>query len=64
MKRKEIKNLAEKILKLEKIIQESNNEKVISAAKAEITRLGGRVKSLEDIFALDELIQAELEKNT
>lgn len=64
MKRKEIKQLAEKILRLEKIIQESNDKEEISAAKAEIVRLGNNVKSLEDIFALDELIQKELEKNT
>ena len=57
MKRKELKELAKKIAKQEKIIQESDDPKIQQAAQEEIMRLSGHIKSLEDMTILDEMIQ-------
>ena len=63
MKRKELKNLATKIAKLEMIIQRDEDPKQIQQAKDEIMKLSGHVDSLEDIVLMDELIQ-EILKNS
>ena len=57
MKRKELKNLAEKIVKLELTIQNSNVKEEISKAKEEIMKLSGSIDSFEDMIALDDYIQ-------
>lgn len=60
MKRKELKNLANKIAKLEQIIQRNEDPKQVQQvqqAKDEIMKLSGHVDSLEDIMLMDELIQ-------
>ena len=57
MKRKELKNLAQKIAKAEKIIQTSDNPKAIKKAEQEIMMLSGQVDSLADMTAIDELVQ-------
>ena len=57
MKRKELKNLAQKIAKAEKIIQTSDDPKVIKKAEQEIMMLSGQVDSLADMTAIDELVQ-------
>ena len=57
MKRKEQKNLANKIAKLEQIIQRNEDPKQVQQAKDEIMKLSGHVDSLEDIMLMDELIQ-------
>lgn len=57
MKRKELKNLANKIAKLEQIIQRNEDPKQVQQAKDEIMKLLGHVDSLEDIMLMDELIQ-------
>ena len=62
MKRKEIKNLAIKIAKLEQIIQTSQDPKEIQEAQNQIIDLSGRVRSLEDMVLLDDMIQEILEK--
>lgn len=56
MKRKEIKNLAQKIAKYERIIQTSNDKKVIAQAEEEIMKVSSSVHSLEDMMAIDELV--------
>ena len=63
MKQKEIKNLAQKIAKYERIIQTSNDKKQIRQAEEEIMKLSSSVSSLEDMTAIDELVIEMLEKN-
>ena len=63
MKKKELKNLAAKIAKCEKIIQTSDDKKAIHQAENEIMELSGKVTSLEDMIAIDELVMELLEKN-
>ena len=63
MKKKELKNLATKIAKCEKIIQTSSDKKEVRQAEEEIMRLSSSVDRLEDIVAIDELVMELLEKN-
>ena len=63
MKRKEQKNLAQKIAKYEYIVQTSNDKDEIKKAQDSIMELSGRVESLEDIAAIDEMVQELLEKS-
>lgn len=63
MKKKELRNLAEKIAKLEKIIQSSDNHEEISKAENDIIKVSSSVKSLEDMMAIDEIVMELLEKN-
>ena len=53
MKRKELKNLATKIAKLEQIIQRNEDPKQVHQAQDEIVKLSGHVDSLEDIMRMD-----------
>ena len=64
MKKKEIKNLAQKIAKMEQIIQSSETtlaEK--NKAEQEIMRLSSHVDSFEDMIIIDEIVQEILEKS-
>ena len=63
MKQKEIKNLAQKIAKYERIIQTSNDKKLVRQAEEEIMKLSSSVTSLDDMVAIDELVMELLEKN-
>ena len=63
MKQKEIKNLAQKIAKYERIVQTSDDKKLVHQAEEEIMRLSSSVDSLEDMVAIDELVMELLEKN-
>ena len=63
MKQKEIKNLAQKIAKYERIIQTSDDKKQVRQAEEEIMKLSSGVSSLEDMVAIDELVMEMLEKN-
>lgn len=63
MKKKELKNLAAKIAKYERIIQTSDDKKAVRQAEEEIMRLSSSVDSLEDMVAIDELVMELLEKN-
>lgn len=63
MKQKEIKNLAQKIAKYERIIQTSDDKKLVRQAEEEIMKLSSSVSSLEDMVAIDELVMELLEKN-
>lgn len=62
MKRKEFKNLAEKIAKQEYIIQTSNDNVAVQAAQEEIMRLSSRVHDFQDIDLIDEMVQDLLSK--
>ena len=57
MKKKELKNLAEKIAKQEHIIQTSDDDDAIQAAQNEIMRLTSRVRDFQDLDLIDEMIQ-------
>lgn len=64
MKKKELKNLAQKIAAAERVIQNSNDKNEIYNAEQEIMRLSGSISSITDMMALDEMIQTILEKNS
>lgn len=62
MKKKELKNLAEKIAKQEYVIQTSKDSSAKQAAQEEIMRLSSRVHDLQDIDIIDEMVQDLLKK--
>jgi glycerol-3-phosphate cytidylyltransferase-like family protein len=62
MKKKEQKALAQKIAKYELIIQTSDDKQRIRDAQDKIMDLSGRVETLDDIAAIDEMVQEILEK--
>lgn len=61
MTKRELKKLAQKIAKLEKIIQENKDEESVSQAQKKINSLSKQIKNPEDMWYLDELILEELE---
>ena len=63
MKQKEIKNIATKIAKCERIIRTSDDKKAIRQAEEEIMKLSSSVDRLEDMVVIDELVMEMLEKN-
>ena len=63
MKKKELKALAQQIAKYEKIVQTSSNKNEVRDAQMKIMNLSESVNSLEDMMALDEIIQDMLEKS-
>lgn len=62
MKKKEQKALAQKIAKYELIVQTSDDNKRVRDAQDKIIELSGKVESLDDIAAIDEMVQEILEK--
>ena len=63
MKRKEIKNLAEKIAKCEIIAQTSKDEKAIERAQNEIIKLTKCVSNWDELVEVEEIVINLLEKN-
>lgn len=63
MKKKELKNLATKIAKYERIIQTSDDKYAINQAQEKIMELSRCVDSLDDMVVIDELVMELLEKN-
>jgi len=63
MKQKEIKNLAQKIAKYERIVQTSDDKKLVRQAQEKIMELTSSVTSLDDMIAIDEAVMELLEKN-
>lgn len=57
MKKKELKNLANKIAKAELIVQANEDPKKVHMAQEQILELCGHVQSLEDITLVDEMVQ-------
>lgn len=57
MKKKEIKEIAKKIAKYETIIQNSTDEDEVINAQNAILGLSKSVHSLEDMMAIDEIVQ-------
>ena len=63
MKKKEQKALAQKIAKYELIVQTSDDKKRVREAQDKIIELSGKVETLDDIAAIDEMVQEILEKH-
>lgn len=64
MKPKELKKFAERIAKLELIIDsEISDEKAIRKAQQEILELSGRIDP-EDMIEIDEIVQQILNENS
>lgn len=57
MKRKEKKQLAEKIAKYERIIQSTDDRDKIKEAESKIMELSTHVYNLEDMVEIDEMVQ-------
>ena len=57
MKRKEKKQLAEKIAKYERIIQQNTDEELIKEAQTKIMELSSHVDDINDIMEVDEMVQ-------
>lgn len=57
MKKKELKNLAKRIADAEFVIQTSSDKDEINKAKKTIMELSNHAIELEDIIALDEMVQ-------
>jgi hypothetical protein len=57
MKKKELKTLANRIANAEFIVQTSSDKKEINDAKKEIMELSKHAIGLEDLLALDEMVQ-------
>lgn len=63
MKKKELKNLATKIAKYEKIIQTTQDAKEKRRAEEEIMKLSTSIQSVEDMMQIDEFVQDILENS-
>lgn len=61
MKKKELKMLAQKIAKYEKIIQTSDDNKEVRNAQEEIMKITKSVNNLEDMVAIDEIVMTLLD---
>lgn len=57
MKKKEIKEMAKKIAKYEMIIQNNTDKDEVIKAQNAILSLSKSVYSLEDMMAIDEMVQ-------
>ena len=57
MKRKELKNLAQKIAKAELARSRATDPNDIKNAEDEIMRLSGKISNIEEMVLLDDLIQ-------
>ncbi len=64
MKRKELKNLAEKIAKAEIKYQAATSETEKKEIENEIIKLSGKVNNVEDMLLLDDFIQDSIKKNS
>lgn len=64
MKKKELKNLAKKIAKAERIIMNSTDEDEVRHAKDEILYYSGQIDGFEDLLLLDDLVQEILSENS
>ena len=62
MKTKELKNLAKKIANAELVVQTSEDPQAVCKAQNQIMELSSHVHSLDDITAIDEMVQEILGK--
>lgn len=64
MTKRELKKLAQKIAKLELIIQENKDKEQVIKAQRKINSLCEKLKTPDEMFYLDELIQEEIDSLT
>ena len=64
MKQKELKNLAKKIAKQERILANSDDPNEIEAAQAEIMRLSKQIHDFQDLDLIDEMVQEMLKADS
>ena len=62
MKKKELKNLAEKIAYTQVLLDTTSDNEEKKQAQRKIIELTGYVENFEDFFILDELIQKNIKK--
>lgn len=62
MKKKELKNLAKQIAKLELIIQANEDDDAVKEAQNTEIRLINRLDSLDDMDLLDEMVQQYMQE--
>jgi hypothetical protein len=62
MKQKELKNLAKKIVKLELELQNCDDSFKRAQLEKEIMELSGKVTNINDMIAIDDLVQEYLAK--
>ena len=62
MKKKELKNLAEKIAQAQVVMDTTSDSDEKRKAQRRIIELTGQVQDIEDFFILDELIQKNIKK--
>lgn len=62
MKKKELKNLAQKIADYEYILETNDDQEAINNAQKSIMQLTSKVKDFQDLDILDEMIQDILKK--
>ena len=64
MKKKELKKIAERLAQLEIIISESTDNIERLNAKNEVLDISSRIVDIEDLMAIDELVQEILEQKS
>lgn len=64
MKTKELKTLAKKIAKYERILQDSTDKEEIEDLQDKIMKLCGSVHNLEDMALIDEYVQDILKEKS
>lgn len=62
MKKKELKNLAKQIAKLEQIIQTNTDSSLVNDAKNEEIHLISKITDLSDMDLLDEMVQQYMQE--
>lgn len=63
MKKKELKKIAEQIVKCEKIIQANEDKTKVHEAINKVLELTMRIESLEDMEYIDNMVQEIFSKN-
>jgi hypothetical protein len=64
MNKKELNRLAREIAEAEYVLQNSTDENELKKAKKIIFHSAGKVKSMEEMIILDEIIQSILSEKT
>lgn len=63
MKKKDLKNLAKRLAKLEKKLSSTTDASETKKIQNEIIELSGQIQNVEEIFILDDMIQEILDKS-
>ena len=63
MRKKEIKNLAKRIVACELVLRDSEDKQEIAKAQNEIMKITSQITSINDLLAIDAIVVELLEKN-